>query len=49
MVFVCEPNLELRIRVSEVLIECDDLEARGKSRISYLFWLIQGDSGRVYD
>ena len=45
----CEPNLELRMKVSELLIDCEDLEVRGKSRISYLFGAIEGSSGKVYE
>lgn len=45
----CDPELRLRVRVSEFKIESQDLEVNGKSRISYLFFVVESYSGRVYD
>jgi hypothetical protein len=45
----CDPKLRLRVRVSEFKIESQDLEVNGKSRISYLFFVIESYSGKVYD
>jgi len=39
----CDPNLELKMKVSELLIESDDLEIAGQSRISYWFGIIESD------
>ena len=49
LMFQCEANLELRMKVSQLLIDCEDLEVRGKARISYFFGFVEGSSGRVYD
>ena len=45
----CDPVLRLRVRVSEFKIESQDLEVNGKSRISYLFFVMESYSGKVYD
>jgi hypothetical protein len=45
----CDPDLKLIIQVSELQIESQDLEVKGKSRISYLCFLIESYSGKVYD
>ena len=45
----CDPDLKLRILVNELKIESQDLECNGKARISYLFFLIESYSGKVYD
>ena len=45
----CDPELRLRVRVSEFKIESQDLEVNGKSRISYLFFVMESYSGKVYD
>jgi len=42
-------NLELRMKVSHILIESQDLEIRGKSKISKFFVFAEYTSGRVYD
>ncbi len=49
LIFQCEPNLELRMKVSKFLIDCEDLEVRGKSRVSYLFGVMDWSSGKVYE
>ena len=40
-------NLEFRMKVSQILIESQDLEMRGKSRISFFFFA-ESTSGKVY-
>jgi len=45
----CDPELRLRVRVSELQIESQDLDVNGKSRISYLFFVMESYSGKVYD
>lgn len=45
----CDPELRLRVRVSEFKIESQDLEVNGKSRISYLFFVMESYSGKVHD
>ena len=42
-----DTNLELTMKISHILIESQDLEIRGKSRISFFFF-IESTSGRVY-
>jgi len=49
LVVQCNEELELRMKVSGLLIDSEDLEVRGKSRISYLLGVIQSYYGRVYD
>jgi len=39
----CTPGLKLRMEVSALKIQSEDLEVRGKARISYLFGLIESD------
>ncbi len=45
----CDPKLRLRVRVSEFKIESQDLEVNGKTRIAYLFFVMESYSGKVYD
>jgi hypothetical protein len=39
----CEPNLKIRVDVSELQIKSEDIELTGKARISYLFGIIESD------
>ncbi len=49
LLFHCEPDLELRLMVSDLDIESRDIGIRGKSRISHWFLVCQGVSGKVSD
>lgn len=42
-----DTNLELTMKISHILIESEDLEIRGKSKISFFFFT-ESTSGRVY-
>ena len=39
----CEPNLKIKVDVTELLIGGEDIELAGKARISYLFGIIESD------
>ncbi len=49
LIVQCNEDLELRMKISSLMIESKDLEIRGKSRISYLFGAIEYYSGKVYE
>ena len=42
----CEPNLRIKIDVSELQIESEDIELAGKAKISYLFGIIETDKAK---
>lgn len=49
LLFQCEPDLVLKLKIAKFQIDVQDIEVRGKARISYTFGLIEGYSGKVYD
>jgi hypothetical protein len=47
--FNCEPNLTIFIDTTKLEIESKDIEIKGKSRISYFLFFIEGNTGKIYE
>jgi hypothetical protein len=47
MDIICDPNLEMNLEISNIDIESKDIELKGKVRISYFLFFIEGSSSKI--